>query len=95
MTPRRAASSLVLQLCLASPPALAQQCVAGFPDVYGHLFADAQRALPDAKAMVDAIPRQPPAAIAAEYAQRRSEPGFDLRAFVEARFELPQPAGSG
>ena len=28
----------------------------GFPRIYGPLFADAQRALPDPKAMVDAIP---------------------------------------
>ena len=99
MIPRR---SLPLRACLhalllwlLAAPAAAQQCVAGFPEIYGDLFADAQRALPDAKAMVDAIPNAAPAAIAAEYAQRRDEPGFDLRAFVGERFELPRPAGGG
>ncbi|TYT25185.1 alpha,alpha-trehalase TreF [Luteimonas viscosa] len=95
MSSRVTTSILAMLLWVAPLPALAQQCVAGFPETYGDLFADAQRALPDPKAMVDAIPRQPPAAIAAEYAQRRGEPGFDLRAFVEARFELPKPAGGG
>ena len=75
--------------------ASAQQCVAGFPEIYGVLFADAQRAVPDPKAMVDAIPAAAPAAIAAEYALRRQEPGFDLQRFVEERFALPEPAGGG
>ena len=96
MTIRRPASPLfALLLWLAAASASAQQCVAGFPEIYGELFADAQRALPDPKAMVDAIPNAAPAAIAAEYAQRRAEPGFDLRAFLDERFELPQPAGGG
>src|SRR5690606_5046155 len=82
-----------LLLGLASAPAAARHCVAGFPEVYGPLFADAQRALPDPKAMVDAIPRAAPAAIAAEYAARRDAPGFDLEAFIAECFELPHPAG--
>ena len=44
-----------LLLGLACAPAAARHCVAGFPEIYGPLFADAQRALPDPKAMVDAI----------------------------------------
>ena len=80
-------------LSIACAPVAAQQCVAGFPEIYGELFADAQRALPDPKAVVDAIASVPPAAIAAEYAARRHEPGFDLPAFIAARFELPRPAG--
>jgi alpha,alpha-trehalase len=86
---------LALALWAASATASAQHCVAGFPEIYGDLFADAQRAVPDPKSMVDAIPSAAPAAIAAEYAQRRGDPGFDLRHFVEQRFELPQPAGGG
>src|SRR5690606_22273503 len=65
----------------------------GFPDIYGDLFADAQRVLPDPKSMVDAIPAAAPAAIAAEYAQQRTRPGFDLASFIDERFALPQPAG--
>lgn len=82
-----------LLLGLACAPAAARHCVAGFPEIYGPLFADAQRALSDPKAMVDAIPRAAPAAIAAEYAARRDAPGFDLQAFIAERFELPRPAG--
>ncbi|MDH5832470.1 alpha,alpha-trehalase TreF [Luteimonas kalidii] len=88
-------SLLAAVLCACVAPAAAQQCVAGFPEIYGDLFADAQRALPDAKAMVDAIPAAAPAAIAAEYAQRRDEPGFDLPYFIAQRFELPAQAAGG
>ena len=89
--------TLLLALLLGAAPAgaSAQQCVAGFAEIYGELFAEAQRALPDPKSMVDAVPGAAPAAIAAEYAQRRDDPGFDLRRFIEQRFELPPPAGGG
>ena len=84
----------------ACAPAAARHCVAGFPEIYGPLFADAQRALPDPKAMVDAIPRAAPAAIAAEYARaatrrgltRRSSPGF--RASAPGRRRLPDGSGA-
>ncbi len=84
---------LVLLLWAVPLAGSAQQCVAGFPEIYGPLFADAQRALPDPKSMVDAVPSAAPASIAAEYAQRRGEPDFDMRRFIEQRFELPSPAG--
>ena len=92
---RRHRPALALVLGLAWIPAFAQECVAGFPEIYGALFADAQRALPDPKSMVDAIPKVAPAAIAAEYGQRRHDPDFDLPRFIGERFELPQPAGGG
>src|SRR5690606_33127080 len=93
MTLARRLLLIVALLCVAPASALAQQCVAGFPDIYGDLFADAQRVLPDPKSMVDAIPAAAPAAIAAEYAQQRTRPGFDLASFIDERFALPQPAG--
>lgn len=97
-TPRRAAkvrSVLILLACLSlqAPAALAQTCAAGFPQLYGDLFVDAQRVLPDAKAMVDAQPNQPAAGIVAEYDHLRSTSGFDLRAFIARQFTLPKPAG--
>lgn len=49
----------------------------------------------DAKTFVDAGPLLPPAAIAAAYAESRSDSGFDLRAFVARRFALPRPTESG
>ena len=104
-TPRRAATTrtapapalvqvlLLACLWLQVPAALAQTCAAGFPQLYGDLFVDAQRVLPDAKAMVDAQPNQPPAGIVAEYDHLRGTSGFDLRAFLARQFTLPKPAG--
>ncbi len=85
----------VLLLCLSfqALPAWAGTCVAGYPQIYGALFEDAQRVLPDSKAFVDGIPNQPPAGIVTEYDQQRATPGFDLRAFIARQFSLPRPAG--
>lgn len=90
---KNAARILLLCLSLHAPLALAEVCVAGYPQVYGDLFVDVQRALPDAKAFVDATPKQPPAGIAAEYAQSSGIPGFDLDDFIADHFSLPEPAG--
>ncbi len=84
---------LALFLFLQPMLAAAETCLAGFPQNYGALFADAQRVLPDAKVLVDATPRQPPASIAAEYAHRRGAPGFNLEQFLATQFEMPKPAG--
>ncbi len=84
---------LALFLFLQPMLAAAEACLAGFPQNYGALFADAQRVLPDAKVLVDATPKQPPASIAAEYAHRRGLPGFDLEQFIATQFEMPGPAG--
>jgi alpha,alpha-trehalase len=63
----------------------------------GPLFADVQLSgiFPDSKEFVDARPRFAPAAIAARYDSARRAPGFNLRAFVEQNFVMPEPAGSG
>jgi len=90
---KRTLRLLLLAFCLQAPLAMAESCVAGHPQIYGELFVDAQRVLPDTKAMVDAIPNQPPAAIAAEYEYARDNPDFDLRAFLAKQFTLPSPAG--
>ena len=93
MSVRHRPPLLALLLWATSTPALAQQCVAGFPEIYGAQFAEAQRVVQDPKSMVDAIPAAAPAAIAAEYAQRRGAPAFDLGRVIRPRFELPRPAG--
>ena len=63
----------------------------------GPLFADVQLSgiFPDSKEFVDARPRSAPATIAARYDSARRAPGFNLRAFVEQNFAMPEPAGSG
>jgi alpha,alpha-trehalase len=90
---RRAVVGLTLAfLLLPLHPAAAQTCT-GLPQLYGDLFEDAQRVLPDTKAFVDATPRQPPAGIAAEYENLRGTPDFDLRAFLAEQFVMPPLAG--
>jgi alpha,alpha-trehalase len=84
---------LCLCLAFAATPVLAETCVAGLPQVYGELFGDVQRVLPDGKAFVDATPNQPPAGIAAEYGYLRTRPDFDLQAFIAKQFTMPRPAG--
>jgi alpha,alpha-trehalase len=48
----------------------------------GHVFADG-------KTFVDAAPRQHPATILAAWHREKNRPGFQLKAFVEAHFDLP------
>ena len=57
----------------------------------GPLFADVQLGgvFEDSKTFVDARPLRAPAALAAQYARQKGQPGFDLEAFVEAHFALP------
>jgi alpha,alpha-trehalase len=61
------------------------------------LFHDVQLSgmFPDSKTFVDARPLAAPAEVLARYASARRAAGFDLRAFVEQRFELPRPVGEG
>ncbi|HVI57555.1 MAG TPA: alpha,alpha-trehalase TreF [Luteimonas sp.] len=89
----KAAWILLACLSLQAPAALADTCAVGQPQLYGDLFAQAQRVVPDAKALVDATPNQPPAGIVSEYEHLKDRPGFDLRAFIAREFTLPAPAG--
>src|SRR5436853_4969289 len=63
----------------------------------GSLFQAVQLSgiFPDSKTFVDARPLFPPSLIAARYDSARNVAGFDLRAFVERQFQLPQPVGAG
>ncbi|WP_201977707.1 alpha,alpha-trehalase TreF [Hymenobacter rubidus] len=47
------------------------------------------RVFPDNKTFVDAAPRQRPATILAAWQREKSQPGFQLKAFVTAHFDLP------
>ncbi len=61
----------------------------------GSLFPVVQLSgiFPDSKTFVDARPRRAPRDVAAAYDSARGQTGFDLKAFVEREFELPQPVG--
>jgi alpha,alpha-trehalase len=44
---------------------------------------------PDQKTFADAVPREPPSAIMAEYDREKPLAGFDLKAFVDRHFDKP------
>ncbi len=107
--PRRAAVALaVAAASLGAPPARAQRSGAmrgSSPRVFdpsrdlGPLFAAVQLSdlFADSKTFADARPLRSAQAIAADYGRSHDRPGFDLRAFVAANFELPPapPAPGG
>ena len=57
------------------------------------LFARVQveKLFPDSKTFVDAIPLLPPADIMARYQAAQTAADFDLKAFVQQHFRLPEP----
>jgi len=63
----------------------------------GALFEAVQRrgVFDDSKTFVDSVPVEAPDEIERRYELRRDDPSFDLRAFVEKHFRLPQTAASG
>ena len=65
-------------------------------DRYQELFVAVQsgRVFADSKSFVDCAPRAQPEAILADYRAQCGLPGFDLAGFVQANFELLQPAPS-
>ncbi|RMG70202.1 MAG: alpha,alpha-trehalase TreF [Bacteroidetes bacterium] len=69
----------------------------GPQETFPRLFREVQmaRVFPDSKTFADCTPRQSPAEIRAAYAQASDQAIFDLSAFVEAHFELPQAYASG
>ncbi|GAB2889107.1 alpha,alpha-trehalase TreA [Paraburkholderia jirisanensis] len=60
-------------------------------ELYGALYRDVELAhlYPDSKTFADMVPNQAPAHIVADYTQQKTQPGFDLKHFVEAHFTLP------
>ncbi|OGX80913.1 alpha,alpha-trehalase TreF [Hymenobacter glacialis] len=51
------------------------------------------RVFADGKTFVDAVPRQRPTTILAAWKREKSQPGFQLKAFVARYFELPADGG--
>ena len=51
------------------------------------------RIFPDSKTFVDSRPKSNPAEILERYNTAKSQPGFNLKRFVEENFELPEQAG--
>ena len=80
----------VLALLPAPKPAAAAQPRSP-RQLFPGLFEAVQlgRVFPDNKTFVDAAPRQAPATILAAWRREKNRPGFRLRAFVEAHFEVP------
>jgi alpha,alpha-trehalase len=80
---------LLLTLLLFPLSLMAQKT----PDqLYGRLFTAVQTAhiFPDSKTFVDALPKRPPEAIVKDYERQKQQAGFDLHAFLEENFFLPQ-----
>ena len=51
------------------------------------------RIFPDSKTFVDSRPKSKPAEILERYNKEKTQPGFNLKRFVEENFELPELAG--
>jgi len=60
-------------------------------ELFGELFTDVQmsKVFADGKTFVDMVAKRPPAQILSDYRKLSKTPGFDLKAFVEANFEMP------
>lgn len=61
--------------------------------LYGDLFLAVQRGgvFPDQKTFVDCVPKLEPALILEHFQRARQQEGFDLGAFVQEHFLIPQP----
>ena len=82
-------------LLLAGLAAAAQPAPPALPptprQLYPGLFeaVQTQRVYPDGKTFVDALPTAPPAEVVAAYERLRTQPGFNLKAFVGQYFTPP------
>jgi len=82
---------LLLTLCIGAIQAQTQ--VTPTPDkLWGDLFKDVQlkRVLTDNKTFVDCTPKYEPSYILQQYAQQKTKPSFDLKAFVQQHFSIPE-----
>ena len=87
---------LFLTALLASIGLAAAQTLPPSPrQLYPGLFEAVQlgHVYPDNKTFVDAVAKEPPAAVLQAYQQQKATPGFDLKAFVAAHFTLPAATG--
>ena len=91
-------AALFLLLPAAPAPARDDDSAPRTPaELYPGLFERVQldRVYEDGKTFVDAVPRTSPEAILEEYLRAHDDPGFDLRAFVMARFDAPAEHPTG
>ncbi|WP_426061878.1 alpha,alpha-trehalase TreF [Hymenobacter sp. B1770] len=85
----------------ATPKPVAEQALAAVTNrasprqLFPGLFEAVQtgRVFADNKTFVDAAPRQRPTTILAAWNREKKLPGFQLKAFVEAHFDLPADGG--
>lgn len=76
---------------------LVQQAIIRTPDeLLGDLFAQVQlgEVFPDGKTFVDCTAKFPYENIKSKYEEQKSQPDFDLKAFVLANFEVPNSISS-
>ncbi len=80
--------TVAAQTRAVTPPAPDQQLAPLFQQVQrAHLFADQ-------KTFADAVPRQPAAAVLADWQTAQRQPGYTLRDFVATRFDVPGDAAA-
>ncbi len=80
--------TVAAQTHAVTPPAPDQQLAPLFQQVQrAHLFADQ-------KTFADAVPRQPAAAVLADWQTAQRQPGYTLRDFVATRFDVPGDAAA-
>jgi alpha,alpha-trehalase len=90
-------AALLLAACASTAPPVPQPAAQHYYNPahdLGPVFQGVQLAgiFPDSKTFADARPRIAPGEIVARYAAARDSAGFNLQAFVQRYFELPQPA---
>ncbi|MGG1947931.1 alpha,alpha-trehalase TreF [Trinickia sp. NRRL B-1857] len=89
------AASEPAQPVIEATPRSPASTVAGIPsppsESLGDLYRDVELAhiFADSKTFADMIPKASPERIVAEYRTAREQPGFDLRKFVAAHFDMP------
>lgn len=90
-----AATQLAASSAATVPNATAATLLPPPSQLYGDLFVAVQTAqlYPDQKTFVDATPDTDPATIMQLYQQRKSQPGFSLKAFVDQHFTPPAQGG--
>jgi alpha,alpha-trehalase len=91
------ASALLLLLHAVSAPGRDDTAPRTPAELYPGLFERVQleRVYEDGKTFVDAVPRTTPEEIMEDYRRAHDDPGFDLRAFVMARFDAPSQSATG
>lgn len=88
----RVAAILLLFLAPAASQPVPQPPSVVFGDLYRAV--ELSRMFPDQKSFADAVPNASPETIMAAYDKAKTQPGFDLKAFVAAHFNPPTRAVS-